>query len=156
MPNKYWEKIECWESLMKIKEVGLHNNCIIAGDFNTTLHQEGKKGDSIVRDSFKECMEDLILELDLFDVQPNKGKYTWRKKLSGVGHIATRLDHFLIQISLLLIPSNISTQIIPQGILYHFPIALSFDKVENLGPIPFKFNPLWMDSSDFLPLISYV
>jgi hypothetical protein len=43
MPNNYWEKIECWESLMKIKEVGLHNNCIIAGDFNTTLHQGGKK-----------------------------------------------------------------------------------------------------------------
>jgi len=67
---------------MKIKEVGLHNNCIIAGDFNTTLHQGGGKGGSIVRDPFRECMEDLVSELDLFDVQPNKGKYTWINKRS--------------------------------------------------------------------------
>jgi hypothetical protein len=43
MPNNYWEKIECWESLMRVKEVGLHQNCIIVGDFNTTLHQGEKK-----------------------------------------------------------------------------------------------------------------
>jgi hypothetical protein len=101
-------------------------------------------------------MEDLISELDLFDVQPSKGKFTWSNKILGVGHIASRLDHFLIHSSILLLPLNILSQIVPWGISDHRPIALSFDKVENLGPIPFKFNPIWMDSPDFLPLISSV
>ena len=128
MPNNYWEKIECWESLMKIKETGIHNNFIIVGDFNTTLNQGGKKGGSIVRDLFGEHMEDLISELDPFDVQPSKGKHTWSNKRLGVGHIATRLDRFLIHSSLLLLPLNISSKIIPWGISDHHPIALSFDK----------------------------
>jgi hypothetical protein len=43
MPNKYWEKIKCWESLMRVKEAGLHQNHIVIGDFNTTLHQREEK-----------------------------------------------------------------------------------------------------------------
>jgi hypothetical protein len=73
-----------------------------------------------------------------------------------VGHIATILDHFLIHSSLLLLPLNILSQIVPWGISYHHPISLSFDKEENMGPIPFKFNPIWMESPYFLPLISSI
>ena len=156
MPNNYWEKREWWESLLKIKEFGAQNNCIIAGYFNTTLHQGKKKGVTIVKDPFKEHMEDLISELNLFDVQPSKGKFTWSNKILGVGHITTRLDFFLVHSSILLHPLNILSQIVPWGIAYHRPIALSFDKVENMGPIPFKFNPIWLDSPDLLPLISSV
>jgi hypothetical protein len=36
-------------------------------------------------------------------------------------------------------------------------MTLSFDKDQKiLGPIPFKFNPLWLESQDFLPLFSSV
>jgi hypothetical protein len=59
---------------MKIKDIGAQNNYIIAGDFNTNLHQGGKKGGSIVRGPFREYLEDLISELDLFHVHPSKGK----------------------------------------------------------------------------------
>jgi exonuclease III len=44
MPNNFWEKKDCWETLMKIKELDAQENCIIAGDFNTTMHQREKKG----------------------------------------------------------------------------------------------------------------
>lgn len=54
MPNNYWDKIECWNTLLEIKELGFRKNCIIVGDFNTTLHQKEKIGGSIVRDSFRE------------------------------------------------------------------------------------------------------
>jgi hypothetical protein len=99
-------------------------------------------------------MEDLVSDLDLFDVKPSKGKYTWNNKRTGVGHIAARLDRFLIHNPLLFLPLVITSQIIPWGISDHRPIALTLAKDENLGPIPFRFNPLWMDSPDFLPLIS--
>jgi hypothetical protein len=77
---------------MRIKEVGFCQNCIIAGDFNTTLHQKEKKRCSIIRDPFREHMEDLVFEMDLFDFHPNKGKYMWSNKCSEVGHIAAGLE----------------------------------------------------------------
>jgi hypothetical protein len=126
------------------------------GDFNTTLHRGEKKGGTFVRDQFREHMEDLISDLDLFDVQPSKGKYTWSNKRSRVGHIAARLDRFLIHSPLLFRPLSISSQIVSWGISDHRPIALSLVKEENLGPIPFKFNPIWMDSPDSPPLISSI
>jgi len=139
---------------MKLKELDAQENCIIAGDLNTTLHQGEKKGASSVRDQFREHMEDLISELDIFDVQPSRGKFTWTNKRIGVGHIAAIMDHFLIHSPLLLLPLTISSKNFPWGISYHQPIALSFAKSENLGPILFRFNPLWLESQDFLPLIS--
>jgi hypothetical protein len=71
-----------------------------------------------------------------------------------VGHIASRLDCFLIHNPLLLLLLEISSKIIPWGISDHRPIVLTLNKEMNYGPIPFRLNPLWMDSSDFLPLIS--
>jgi hypothetical protein len=80
IPNNYWEKVECWESLLGIKDVGFQQNCIMAGDFNTTLHINEKNGGSIVIDPFMECIEYLVSGLDLFEVHPNKGKYMWSNK----------------------------------------------------------------------------
>ena len=53
---------------MKVRELGAQEKCIIAEDLNTTLHQGEKKGRSSIRDKFREHMEDLISDLDLFDV----------------------------------------------------------------------------------------
>jgi hypothetical protein len=141
MPNNYWEKVECWESLLGIKDAGFLQNCIIAGDFNTTMHINEKRGGSIVRDPFRERMEDMVSNLDLFDVYPSKGKYTWSNNRAGVGHIAARLDHFLIHSPLLSLPDNISSQIIPWDVLITTQFLLLFEKEENMGPIPFRFNP---------------
>jgi hypothetical protein len=54
-------------------------------------------------------MEDLVSDLNLFDVQPSKGKYTWNNKRAGVGQIVARLDHFLIHSPLLSLPSTITS-----------------------------------------------
>jgi hypothetical protein len=97
---------------MKLKEIGAQDNCIIAGDFNKTLHQGEKNGGTSIRDQFWEHMEDLISDLDLFNVQPSKGKYTWSNKRSGVEHITARLDHFLIHNPLLFHFLSISYQVV--------------------------------------------
>jgi hypothetical protein len=60
MPNNYWEKVECWDSLLGLGDSRFTQNCIIAGDFNTTMHLREKRGGSIVRDPSRENMEDLI------------------------------------------------------------------------------------------------
>jgi hypothetical protein len=80
MPNNNHENLECWDSLMDLLELGFSQNCIIAGEFNTTLHQNDKNGGFIVRDHFRERIEDLISFLDMIDIQPNKGKFTWNNR----------------------------------------------------------------------------
>ena len=45
-----------------------------------------------MRDQFRENMDDLISDLDLFDVPPAKGMYTWNNRRVGFGHIVARLD----------------------------------------------------------------
>ena len=69
---------------------------MLAGDLNVTLALAEKKGGSLVRDPAREWVEDLMLEWDLEDITPDKGKYTWSNKRIGPGHIAARLDRFLI------------------------------------------------------------
>jgi hypothetical protein len=44
----YSEKGECWDSLINLKGMIHWFNCIVAGDFNTTLSQREKRGGSIV------------------------------------------------------------------------------------------------------------
>jgi hypothetical protein len=55
MPNNYWEKIECWDSLLGLVDTGYTQNCIIVGDFNTTVHFLHGSGSST-----REKMEDLM------------------------------------------------------------------------------------------------
>jgi hypothetical protein len=78
--------------LLEVREIGFSQNYIIVGDFNTTLHQKEKKGGSIVHNPFRERMGDLISHLDLIDIQPSKGKFTWNNQRVGLGHIVARLD----------------------------------------------------------------
>jgi len=41
-------------------------------------------------------MEDFISLWDLVDVKPHRGKFTWTNKRIALGHIAARLDRFLV------------------------------------------------------------
>jgi hypothetical protein len=60
-------------------------NIIIVGDLNVTLSLGEKKGGSIVRDPCREWAEDIILDWDLEDIKPPRGKYTWSNKRTGPG-----------------------------------------------------------------------
>jgi hypothetical protein len=102
MPVIYMEKELSWISLMNLNNSHYISNSIIAGDFNIVLHNLEKKGESIVRDPFREKSEDMINEWDLLDIKTIKGKYTWTNKISGPGHIVAKLDRFLVHINLLL------------------------------------------------------
>ena len=71
----------------------------------------------------------------------------------GPGHIAARLDRFFIS-SYLLQREFLSISLaLPSSILDHKPIYLSLYPFENLGPIPFLFNPPWLQDAKFLEII---
>jgi len=92
---------------------------IVVGDFNLLLSSKEKRGGSKVRDPLREKMEDLISNQDLIDVIPKKGCYTLTNQRVGPGHIAARLDKFLIHSDFLLEKLTISSHIIVHGVLDH-------------------------------------
>jgi len=90
---------------------------------------------------------------DLLDFSPVRGKYTWTNNRIGPDHIAAQLDRFLIQSSLLLENLLISSNILPNLSSDHKPIQLIMALEEDLGPISFKFSPLWIEKAGFLDTI---
>jgi hypothetical protein len=127
---------------------------IIAGDFNTTLHHKEKKGGSIVRDPSREHLEDLISTYQLLDIKPSNGRYTWSNRRLGPGHITARLDHFLLSSSFLEEAYLPSSRILPWTGSDHRPITLTLSPPRNPGPIPYRFNPLWIPEPGFLDIVS--
>ena len=105
------------------------------------------------RDPFGERLEDLISLWGLTDIKPKNGKFTWSNKRAGPGHIATRLDQFLVSTTFLQKDLLLSSHIISSATSDHKPILLSFSLPTNLGPIPFRFNHLWLNNAKTLDII---
>ena len=47
-----------------------------------------------------------------------------------------------------------SSSILPKLTSDHKPILLQFEEEEYLGPIPFRFSPLWIDREGFMNIVS--
>jgi hypothetical protein len=150
LPN---EKKDCWDSLQLFLNSHHTENLVVAGDLNVTLSLSEKKGGSIVRDPSREFVEDLMADWELEDIPPSNGKFTWSNKRVGPGHIAARLDRFLIQSSFLTLGLRASSKLLPHYTSDHKPISLSIRPSSSLGPIPFKFSPLWPAQKDFFNLV---
>jgi exonuclease III len=150
----YKEKEDCWCSLPSLKDFEVTKNDIVVGDFNVVLNIKEKRGGSIVRDPYKKNMEDLMMDWDLVDVKPMKGKYTWLNRRIGPNHITARLDYFLIQSDLLLRNYIITSMIIPSIVSDHKLISLLFHHSQDFGPLPFRLCPLWLQNSRVMEIIS--
>ena len=48
----------------------------------------------------------------------------------------------------------IYSQILPKLTSNHHPFSLQFEKEEELGPIPFKFSPLWLERVGFMDIVT--
>jgi hypothetical protein len=150
------EKKDCWNKLKEFLSMHQIENIILVGDLNVTLSQGEKKGGTIVRDPIREWVEDIILDWELEDIKPSRGKYTWSNKRNGPGHIAARLDRFLVQSSFLLLGLNVESKILPFSASDHKPILLEITKDSPLGPIPFRFSPSWIHHEEFIDLVTRV
>ena len=121
---------------------------------NIILAANEKKGGTPVRDPTREWVEDIILGWDLIDIKPVKGKFTWSNKRIGPGHIAAWLERFLVHSSFLSFGLLASSKILPNCTSDHKPILLDLALDQDLGPIPFRFSPLWIQHEDFLQVVS--
>ena len=70
---------------------------LIGGDFNLIHSLEEKKGGIRTLSRLSTSFNMLIEDFNLVDVQTPNGIYTWQNKRSGMRHIASHLDRFLVQ-----------------------------------------------------------
>jgi len=57
-----------------------------------TLSNKGKGGGSIIRDPFRECMENLLSNWNLVDIKPKKLEIHLDKKATRPSHLAAQLE----------------------------------------------------------------
>eukprot|EP00253_Pinus_taeda_P018092 PITA_18092 len=124
IPVNTGEKKACWESIRNQAVLINLENTIIVGDLNLTLLSADKRGGSIVRDLAWEWVEDLMQDWDLLDINPISGNYTCSNKRISPGHIAARLDRFLLQSSFLLLGLEARVHILPCSTSDHKPIKM--------------------------------
>lgn len=154
MPVLLEEKRFCWDTLKDYLLLNELENIIIGGDLNVTLAATEKKGGSIIRDPAREWVEDIMADWELEDVKPTKGKYMWSNKRAGSGHIVARLDRFLVYSTFMLLGLTPSSSILPYSVSDHKPIMLDISHDKNLGPIPFRFSPPWLQDESFQDLVT--
>jgi len=153
MPNKYIEKMNAgnpfwtWPLTIPLETLLL---------LNTTRGTKEKQGGSIVRDQFRERLDDLILDLDLFDIPLDKGMLTWNNRRDGPGHIVARLNRFLINNSLLALRDKFFSLNLPWAGSDHWPIRLVFEAQKIR--VPFLSNSThssWITPSSSNPFPKY-
>eukprot|EP00253_Pinus_taeda_P025214 PITA_25214 len=153
VPVNYVEKRDCWNTLSAFLDQQSLNNIVLGGDLNLVMKPKEKRGGNNNRDQTLPLVEEIMQQWDLLDFAPARGKYTWTNNRTRSDHIAARLDRFLIQTSLLMENLLISTKNLPKLSSDHKPIQLLLAPEEDLGPIPFKFNPLWIEKEGFMDTI---
>eukprot|EP00253_Pinus_taeda_P029738 PITA_29738 len=116
VPTHYREKEICWDNLKTSIDGEINTNIIVVGDFNLILHANEKRGGIFAPDPFRGHLETIIQDYELVDIIPKNRKYTW---------------------------SNRYTNILNTSASDHYPITLTLETHYPLGPIPFKYNPLW-------------
>jgi hypothetical protein len=109
-----------------------------------------------VRDPAREWVEYIMSYWELEDVKPTKGKYTLSNKMVGPGHIAARLDRFLVQSSFFLLCLTPSSSILPHSVSDHKAILLEISHEKNLGPIPFRFSLAWLQYEGLQDLVTKI
>ena len=68
----------------------------MASDFNFVTSLEEKRGGVARLDPSTTLLKDMIDSLNLIDVKPTNGVFTWNNRRYGVEAISERLDRFLV------------------------------------------------------------
>jgi len=153
VPVHYEEKNECWKTLIEYIEQCSPTNIIIGGDLNIILDPKEKRGGSYTRDPFLLTVENLIQSWDLVDFKLVKGTYTWTDNRTGEQHISARLDRFLASSAIMMDNRMVLSKILPKLTSDHKPILLHIKEEEDLGPLSFRFSPLWAKRERFLDTV---
>ena len=89
-------KLKLWEHIRYVRSCHPFLPWIVAGDFNSVLSLEEKRGGLARLGPSSVLLRQNIDLLHLSDVKPLNGLFTWNNRRSGNAAISERLDRFLV------------------------------------------------------------
>lgn len=143
----YWDKFFS-SSLMT------HDMVILGGYLNFSLGSVESWGPRASLDPLTNFFKFHRIQGDLIDLDPIKLEPTWRNHRIGEGHIAKRLDQFLVGDSIVGSRDFQSRQWVDWGgESEHNQILLEIRADARKPPSPFKFNVAWVSDPYFCELV---
>jgi exonuclease III len=143
------EKQTFLRSLDYLPSLLKHKHWIIGGDYNLIRTLEEKKGGSRRLDQDTNDFNSLIDKLNLIDLEPTNGIFTWTNRRTGSHQIACKLDRFLISDSLMMEGLAMEASILNTHGSDHWPIQLWIEVPATPGRKPFRFEQFWLNHPDF-------
>ncbi|RVW23505.1 Transposon TX1 uncharacterized 149 kDa protein [Vitis vinifera] len=137
-----------WEELGAIQGLWFDPWCI-GGDFNVVRFPSERSREGRLTSSMRRFSE-VIEELALKDLPLHGGLFMWSGGLNGLSR--SRLDRFLISEDW---DNHFSGAIqcsLPRSVSDHFPILLDGGGTRR-GPIPFRFENMWLKEEGFKELL---
>ncbi|BFG20710.1 hypothetical protein CerSpe_069840 [Prunus speciosa] len=143
-PNGSRERPLLWEELADLYGLCDPNWCI-GGDFNITRFPSEKSNGGRFTRSMR-VFNDFIRETHLCDPHLHNAGFTWSNMRENA--ILRRLDRFLFTPDWEELFPHVRQEALPKVTFDHCPILLDL-KAKKWGPVPFKFENLWLKQQDF-------
>ena len=89
-------KLLVWNNIHLVRSLFPYLPWIIAGDFNAITDLAEKRGGNARLEPSAMLFRDNISSLNLVDIKPSNGQFTWNNKRVGDSCIVKRLNHFMI------------------------------------------------------------
>ena len=96
----FYNRKHFWETFGRSRAMG-QSNVILGGDLNLTLTIGEVCGENKIHDALSSFFLDFFEQRKLVDAIPLKLEPTWRNKRGGAQDISKRLDHFMVEESIL-------------------------------------------------------
>lgn len=143
-PTDLAGKSSLWAHIQFIRALDPFLPWIMAGDFNAITYLDEKRGGLARLDPSAYLLRNMIGSLNLIDVKPTNGVFTWNNRRCGGEAISERLDRFLVSCYWLNSRLITSSEILDWRGSDHWPIKLSVTVYGITKNPSFKFQLMWL------------
>ena len=153
-PTNFQGKQVLWSHIRLIRSMLPFHPWILAGDFNAICEIAEKWGGHGRLEPSALLLQDNINFLNLVDIKPINGQFTWNNRRSGEFCIAERLDRFLVSCYWIGGLHSSCSEILDWRGSDHWPIKLSIASSRVLRKPSFRFQLMWLRDSSLYDLVS--
>ena len=131
---------QLWEDLGAIRGLWGEPWCI-GGDVNVTCFPNERNRERRILSSMRRFSQ-VMKKLELKDLPLQGGPYTWKGGLNS--QRMTRLDRFLVTKAWEVFFGGARQSLLPKPTSDHHPILLEGGGFPVRGPLPFRFENMWL------------
>jgi exonuclease III len=153
-PIDFQGKQFLWSHIRLVRSMMPFYPWIMAGDFNAICELDEKSGGIGRLEPSALLLRDNINSLNLVDIKPNNGRFTWNNRRVGESWIAERLDRFLVSCYWVGGMWSSCSEILDWRGSDHWPIKLTTISTQELRKPSFKFQLMWLRDPSLKDLVS--